>query len=48
MAIPDDKTRIAIILTKDLKDKIQERAKKENRSMSNYIVTVLKRHVEKG
>ncbi len=48
MVIPDNKTRIAIILTKDLKDKIQEKAKEENRSMSNYIVTILQKHIEEG
>lgn len=33
--------RIGIRVTEDLKNKIQERAKEENRSMSNYLENVI-------
>lgn len=33
--------RIGIRVTEDLKNKIQEKAKEENRSMSNYLENVI-------
>lgn len=40
--------RLNIRLTEDLKNKIQERAKEENRTMSNYIENLVKRDLGKG
>lgn len=40
--------RLNIRLTENLKNKIQERAKEENRTMSNYIENLVKRDLEKG
>ena len=45
MSVSNDKTRAIISLEKDLKSKIDELAKKDDRSFSNYVVQVLKEHV---
>jgi hypothetical protein len=46
MALSSDKTRILVNMPLDLKEKIETRAKQENRSVSNYIVTVLQKEFE--
>jgi predicted DNA-binding protein len=49
MAIPDNKTRVAVILDKELKDKLQVLANQDNRSMSNYILKLIEDDIkEKG
>ena len=45
MAVSSDKTRAIISLEKDLKTKLEELATNEDRSFSNYVVQVLKEHV---
>lgn len=45
MAVSSDKTRAIISLEKDLKAKIYELAKKDDRSFSNYVVQILKEHI---
>lgn len=37
---------ISVWCSKELRDKIQELADKENRSLSNYIVNLIKKEVE--
>lgn len=39
--IAPDKVRICLIIPKELKEKLEEISAEQNRSMSNYIVTVL-------
>jgi hypothetical protein len=46
MAISDDNIRIQVTFPKTLKARLDELAKDDNRSFGNYVVTVLKRHVE--
>ena len=46
MAIGEDKTRTNITFPKELKTKLEELAKKDNRSFNNYVITVLKEHVD--
>lgn len=46
MALGSDKTRILVNVPLDLKEKIELQAKQENRSVSNYIVTVLQKEIE--
>jgi metal-responsive CopG/Arc/MetJ family transcriptional regulator len=46
MAISDKNTRIQVTIPKDLHDKIKEIAEAENRSVSNYIVSLIKKAVE--
>ncbi len=46
MALGNDKTRILVNLPLDLKEQIETEAKKENRSVSNYIVNILIRTLE--
>lgn len=41
MTLTTDKTRISLYLDNELKEWITKEAKKKNRSMSNYIETVL-------
>ena len=45
MSVSSDKTRAIINLEKDLKSKIDDLAKKDDRSFSNDVVQVLKEHV---
>ena len=47
MVLTTDKTRISLYLDNDLKQWIAQEAKKSNRSMSNYIETVLEQ-IKKG
>ena len=47
MAVGSDKTRILVNIPIDLKKQLEEKAKQENRSLSNYIVTVLTKELEK-
>lgn len=46
MTIGKDKGRILVAMPQILKTILEERAKKENRSLTNYIVTILQKHVE--
>lgn len=46
MAISNDKTRTLLTLPKELKEKAQEQAKKENRSLNNLIETALIKYLE--
>ena len=47
MAIPEGKDRIIITVTKELKDKLQELAEKDNRNLSNYCANLLEKIVKK-
>lgn len=40
--------RLQIRISKDLKTQLQEQAKKENRTLSNYILNVLQKELEKS
>ena len=44
--IGDDKVRVLITITKDMKIQLEELAEKENRTVSNLVVTVLKEHIK--
>lgn len=46
MAIAGSNVRTNITMPKELKSKLEELAKKENRSFNNLVVTILKEHVE--
>jgi len=46
MAIAESNVRTNITMPKELKSKLEELAKKENRSFNNLVVTILKEHVE--
>lgn len=48
MAIKEDKTRTNITIPKDLKSRLEELAKKENRSFNNLVITVLQKYAEGG
>lgn len=41
MAISEDNTRVLITISKEFKAELVQEAKKENRSLSNYIVHIL-------
>lgn len=43
MAISEENTRIQVTIPKDLKKQLEEKAKAENRSVSNYIVTLIQK-----
>jgi pantothenate synthetase len=47
MTLTTDKTRISLYLDNDLKEWVAKEAKKKNRSMSNYIETILEQ-IKKG
>ena len=46
MAVSNDKTRTIISLEKDLKSKLETLAQQEDRSFNNYVVKILKDHVQ--
>lgn len=46
MAVSSDKTRTIISLEKDLKAKLEALAQQEDRSFNNYVVKILKDHVQ--
>lgn len=41
MAIGNDKTRVLITISKEMKSKLELQAEKENRNVSNLINTIL-------
>lgn len=41
MTIGKNKTRVVVTLEKEFKDKLQKQADNENRSIGNYIETIL-------
>ena len=45
MAISKENTRIQATMPKKLKEQIEEKAKLENRSVSNYIVTLIQKDI---
>ncbi|MNG27001.1 hypothetical protein D3C84_1120600 [compost metagenome] len=46
MAISDKNDRLTVIIPKTLKEELKQLAANENRSMGNYIVTLLEDYVE--
>ena len=46
MAISEENTRIQVTIPKDLKKQLEKKAKAENRSVSNYIVTLIQKDLE--
>lgn len=47
MSLKSDKTRILVNIPLDLKKEAEEIAETENRSLSNYIVTLIQKDVQK-
>jgi len=41
MAIKENNTRIQITISKDLKIQLEQKAKEDNRSVSNYIIKLI-------
>ena len=48
MPVSESNTRTMITLPKELKKELEERAKKENRSFNNFVVTILKEFMAKS
>lgn len=48
MAISEANTRVQVTMPKELRAELEKEAKKVNRSLSNYIVTILQRRHEKS
>ncbi|WP_254904633.1 hypothetical protein, partial [Clostridium tyrobutyricum] len=46
MSISKDNTRTLITIPKELKQKLEAKAKEENRSFNNLIITVLKDYLK--
>lgn len=42
MSISKESSVIQVILPKELKKQLEQKAKKENRSVSNYVLTLIK------
>lgn len=42
-----NRTRITVVLEKQLKERLEEKAKEEGTNRSSYIVGVLKEHISK-
>lgn len=48
MPISKDNTRVLVTMPKELKSILEEKAKKEHRSVNNLIVSILYSYVEAG
>ena len=48
MVVSKNNSRVMITLSKDLRESLEQQASVENRSLSNYIVTILQKHVKAG
>ena len=48
MAVGKDKTGILVNMDKTLKSELEQLAKEVNRSLTSYIVNVLKKHVDQS
>lgn len=46
LSISDENTRIQVTLKKELKRKLEKKAKEDNRSVSNYIVALIQKDIE--
>ena len=46
--IAQDKVRISLVIPKDLKEELERQAQSQDRSMSNYIVMLLKTAVSQA
>lgn len=46
MSISNNKTGVLINMDKELKDQLAQLAKADNRSLTNYIITVLTDHIK--
>ena len=46
MAVGKDKTGVLVNMDKTLKSELEQLAKEDNRSLTSYIVYVLKKHVD--
>lgn len=46
MAVGNDKTRIIVTVTKELKEQLEEQAKKENRTVANLLNTIAIKYLE--
>jgi predicted HicB family RNase H-like nuclease len=44
MAIKKENTIIQVIISKEIKEQIEDKAKKDNRSLSNYIAHLLEQN----
>lgn len=44
--ISNENTRTNITISKELKAQLEELARNDNRSFNNYVITVLKEHVD--
>lgn len=47
MAISSDKVRILVTVTREVKEELEKAAKQENRSVSNYIYTLIQKELNK-
>lgn len=45
-SISNENTRTNITISKELKSQLEKLAKQDNRSFNNYVITVLKEHVD--
>ncbi|MGQ8855373.1 ribbon-helix-helix protein, CopG family [Bacillus sp. SRB_8] len=45
MVISKDKTRYSLSIEKEVKEKLEQEAKKQNRSLNNLIETILKNYL---
>jgi predicted DNA-binding protein len=48
MAVSKNNDRIMITLPKDVKAQLESMAAADNRSISNYILTIIQKHLKEG
>lgn len=47
MAVSNDKIRILVTVPRDMKVKLEDAARSENRSVSNYVYTLIQKELDK-
>jgi len=46
MAVSKKKTRVLVTMPRELREKLQEMANKENRTLSNFVLTIIQKYLE--
>lgn len=48
MGISEKNTKMLVVISKKLKAELESEARKDNRSLSNYVVTILEKRGNEG
>jgi len=46
MAVSKKNTRVLVTMPRELREKLREMANKENRTLSNFVLTIIQKYLE--